>query len=230
MSEQNPNQTNQTNPLIYAYTQHETSVRTIEAACGVRIIRLRQDRNKDPVEDILSQLPVAAQQGAVLYAVLPLDKAVALKGKAPKLRLVLLQLDGAVVERLTGKPYDPKTEYPREVITQALKTVEIKGGDVRYMCLDELREQLCGKTVAAFNDALREALKTLIPTASFVKTCSDEKNCVEINPMGHKSGYRISFPGTTGKLSPEQMADLIRRGEARIYYINVEAQEVPLCP
>jgi hypothetical protein len=211
---------------VYAYTQHEGTVKAIESACGIDVIRLKQDRNKDPVEDILSQLPT---QDAVLYAVLPLDKAVALKGKAPKLRLILLQLDGVVVERLTGKPYDPKAEYPHEVIMQALKAVEIKGGNVKYLCLDELRDQLCGKTVAVFNDAMREALKTLIPMASFVKTCGGEKNCVEINPMGHKPGYRVSFPGTVGKLTSEQMADLIKRGEARIYYVDVEAQEVPLC-
>jgi len=50
-----------------------------------------------------------------------------------------------------------------------------------------------------------------------------------VNPLGYKSGYRISFAGTVGKLTPEQMAEIIERGEARIYYAEIVAQEVSLC-
>jgi len=230
MSKQNPNQT--TNPApaggIYAYTQHEITVRIIETMCNIDITRLKQDRNKDPVEDILSQLPpAAASQNAVLYAVLPLDKAVALKAKAPKLKLILLQLDGKTVERLTGKPYDPKAEYPLEVLRHALKAVEVKSGSIRYLTFEDLSRELSGKTVAVFNDVMREALQRLVTDAVFVKSCD---NCIEVNPLGYKNGYRISFPGTAGKLSVEQMAEAIKSGEARIYYAEVVAEEVGVCP
>ena len=317
MSNQNkPNQP-QTNPapaVVYAYTQHEGTVKAIESACGIDVIRLKQDRSKDPVEDVLSQIPIPytvvvynpydeqpienlKERGAriwlmelggkmlavanvppstesyeyialpedlaikikekapwirmktlrfedkpftviegyvpmVLYAVLPVDKAVELKTRAPWIKLRLLQLDGKTVERLIGQPYDPKAEYPTEVIKAALRVYEVKGGNVRYLkYVDDLFCEIGGKRVAVFNDTMREALRLLMPPHSnveLVKTC-EGSDCIEINPMGHKPGFRISFPGTVGKLTSEQMADLIKRGEARIYYVDVEAQEVPLC-
>jgi hypothetical protein len=214
---------------VFAYTQHESSIQLIEAACGYSVARLSQDRSRDPVEDIMHQLPpAAAERGAVLYGVLPPDKAVELKNKMPKLRLMLLQLDGAVVERITKRPYDPKQEYPKEVLQQALKAVEVRGGNIKYLTFDELRQSLNGKTVAVFNDVLREALQRLIQ-ANFVKTCGGVGGCVEVNPLGAKIGYRISFPGTTGRLSAEQMAEVIRRNEARIYYLEIDAEETSLC-
>jgi len=299
--------------IIYVYTQHEPTIKVIESRCGVVVIRLKQDRTKDPVEDVLSQLAIPytvvampyyddklvenlKQKGArvwlmelqnkllavanvppetewyeytalpeevalqikekapwvkmktlkledkpitviegyvpiILYAVLPVDKAVELKQKAPWLKVRLLQLDGKVVEKLTGRPYDPKAEYPVEVVAQALRVFEVRGGNIRYFrSVEDFLCELNGKTVAVFNDTLREALMRLNKRASvqFVKTCSGD-NCIEVNPLGYKSGYRISFPGTLGKLTPEQMAEIIERGEARIYYAEVEAQEVSLC-
>jgi hypothetical protein len=302
--------------IVYAYTQHEPSIKTIESLCGVEVVRLKQDRTKDPVEDVLSQLPtpytvvphkpfdekieewtkcgsdvrvwlvelggkmfavastpptsedyqyialpeevaqkikerapwvrmklmkfgdrhMAVIEGHVpiiLYAVMPLDKVVELKQKAPWLRVRLLQLDGKVVEKLTGRPYDPKSEYPPEVVRQALRIFEIKGGHVRYLrSVEDLLCELQGKKIAVFNDTLREALRIAagnrIPV-ELVKTCDSDSNCVEINPLGPRPGYRISFPGTAGKLSAEEMAEMFRRCEARIYYVDVQAQEVPLC-
>jgi hypothetical protein len=211
---------------VFAYTQHESSIQLIEAACGYSVVRLSQDRSRDPVEDVLAQLPpAAAEQGAVLYGVLPPDKAVELKNKMPKLRLILLQLDGAVVERITKRPYDPKQEYPKEVLQQALKAFEVRGGKIKYLTFDELRQNLNGKTVAVFNDVLREALRRLID-ADFVKSCG---GCIEVNPLGARNGFRISFPGATGRLTAEQMAEVIRRNEARIYYLEIDAEETSLC-
>jgi len=46
---------NQIKPILYAYTQHEPAIMIIES-CGVEVIRLKQDRTKDPVEDVLAQL------------------------------------------------------------------------------------------------------------------------------------------------------------------------------
>jgi hypothetical protein len=228
---QTQNQTNPAGGIIYAYTQHETTVKIIEETCGVNIRRLKQDRTKDPVEDILSQID---NTPAVLYAVLPVDKAVGLKKKAPWIRLLLVQLDGKIVEKLTGQPYDPKAEYPSEVIKKALRIFEINGGYVRYLrSIDDFFCENIGRKIVVFNDTLREAIGMLKTRASvrIDKTCDepDDSVCVEVNPMGLKPGYRISFPGTVGRLTAEQMAEMITRCDARIYYVNVDAREVSLC-
>jgi len=217
---------------VYAYTQHLQTIRVIEEACNTKIAVLTQDRSKDPVEDVLTQLPKAE---VVLYAVLPIDKAVELKHKAPSLKLVLLQLEGKVIERLTGRPYDPKSEYPPDLVKAALKLIEVKGGWVKYMTFKEMVEEIVtsgSRKIAVFNDAMREAVKIALQSTvgvagiEVVKTCDA---CVEINPLGVKAGYRISFPGTAGKLTAEQMAEMLMRGEARIYYVDIDAQEVPMC-
>jgi hypothetical protein len=307
-------QTKPVDKIVYAYTQHDTTIRVIEMACGVEITRLRQDRTKDPVEDVLTQIsipytvvplpyyddkfvesyrqkgakvwlmelggkllavanvppegefyeytalprevalkvierapwvrmktlqldrPITVIEGYVpilLYAVLPIDKATELKQRAPWLKLRLLQLDGKIVEKLTGRPYDPKSEYPIEVLQQALKVIEVKGGYIRYYrSVDDFLCELNGKKVAVFNDTLREALYVLATNAKIsvelVKTCNGE--CVEVNPLGTKSGFRISFPGTAGKLTAAQMSEMIVRGEARIYYAEVETVQTSLCP
>jgi len=215
--------------MIYAYTQHENTIRIIESTCNVAITRLRQDRSRDVVEDVLSQLP--PNEPAILYAVMPLDRAVQLVQQAPWVRLRLLQLDGKVVESLTGRPYDPKTQYDDEVVRKALRVYEVKGGKIRYLAVDEFIRELAGKRVAVFNDAVRQAIGILAGETpiELVKTCEDS-SCVEVNPLGFKSGYRISFSGTVGRLSPEQMAEVIRGGQARIYYLEVDAREAPLCP
>jgi hypothetical protein len=208
---------------VYAYTQHVATVKALEQLCNVSIKLLTQDRNKDPVDDVLSQIP----EHAILYAVLPIDKAVELRRRAPKIRLILMQLDARTVEQITGKPYNPKEEYPSEVVLKALKTFEVRGGDVKAMSFDELRDMLQGKTVAVFNDTMRQALLMLIPDANFVKTC--DGNCIEVNPLGNKSGLRISFPGNVGRLDVAQMAELISSGKARIYYAEVDVAEVHPC-
>jgi len=213
--------TNQT----YAYTQHVHTIRVIEQLCGIVVKILTQDRNKDPIDDVLSQLP---EQNTILYAVLPIDKAVELRRRAPGIKLVLMQLDARLVEQLTGQPYNPKAEYPPEVIVKALKMFEVKSGNVKTMNFEELQKTLQGKTVTVFNDTMRQALQTLIPDANFVKTCGNQE-CIEINPLGNKAGIRISFPGTAGQLNAEQMVELIRSGKARIYYAEIETVEVPPC-
>jgi len=225
-------------PQIYAYTQHTQTIRIIEEVCNQKVVMLEQDRTRDPVEDILRQLPPEAlAQGATLYVVLPIDKLVELKTKAPQLRVRLLQLDGAIVEKITGKPYDPKSEYPPDIIKQALRVVEVKGGTVRYTCLEDMIDDIVVKKgikkVGIFNDTLREGFKLALQrigvNIELVKTCDNSSDCIEVNPPGYRSGYRISFPGTAGRLTPEQMAEMLLRGEARIYYAEVEAQEVSLC-
>ena len=212
-------------PPVYAYTQHTQTIRAIEQLCGIIIKMLSQDRSKDPVEDMLTQIP---ERNAILYAVLPIDKAVELRQRAPEMRLLLLQLDARLVEQLTGQPYNPKAKYPIEVVAKALKVFEVKGGEVKTLSFEELQTTLREKTVAVFNDTMRQALQQLID-ANFVKTCNGGE-CVEINPPGNRAGVRISFPGTVGQLNADQMAELIRNNKARIYYAEIEAAEVPPCP
>jgi hypothetical protein len=225
----------QTQNQVYAYTQHVQTIRVIEEACSQKITILIQDRTRDSVEDVLRQLPQeAVQQGATLYVVMPVDRLVELKQRAPRLRIKLLQLDGTTVERMTGRSYDPKVEYPKEVVLAALRTIEVKGGRIRYMSFGELAYELKrhGK-VAVFNDVMREGVRLVLERfgvsgVELVKTC-DDGGCVEINPMGSRSGYRISFPGTTGRLTSEQIADALISGVARVYHVEIEAEEVPLC-
>ena len=50
-----------------------------------------------------------------------------------------------------------------------------------------------------------------------------------MNPLGFQSGYRVSFPGTAGRLTPEQIAEALLSGAARAYHVEVVAEVVPLC-
>ena len=217
---------------IYAYTQHITTVRIIEELCNQKIVVLQQNRARDPVEDILEQMP--AGEYATLYVVLPVDKVVELLQKAPWLRIRLLQLDGFTIEKITGRPYDPKIEYGADVIKAALRVVKVRCGSVRYMTLREMVDEIVKKgykRVAVFNEVMREGLRIALSrigvNLELVKTCDGD--CVQVNPPGYQSGYRISFPGTAGRLTAEQIADMLLSGLARIYYAEIDASVVPMC-
>jgi hypothetical protein len=219
---------NETRP-VYVYTQHVPSIRVVKEACG-EVIVLTQDRTKDPVDDVLSQI-----NDGVLYAVLPVDKAIELRQRAPYLTVRLLQLDGAVIEKSTGRPYDPKAEYSVEILKAALTVIEVKGGSIRYMTFKEMIDEITRKgyrTIAIFNDVMREGIRLAlqrigVADVELVKTCGG--SCVEVNPLGFKSGYRVSFPGTAGRLTPEQIAEALLSGTARIYHVDIDAEVVPLC-
>jgi len=49
-----------------------------------------------------------------------------------------------------------------------------------------------------------------------------------VNPLGFQSGYRVSFPGMAGRLTPEQIAEALFSG-ARINHVDLIAEVVPLC-
>jgi hypothetical protein len=222
------NKTKTQNPTIYVYTQHIPTIRVIEEVCN-KVVVLSQNRSIDPVDDVLSQV---GGSPAVLYAVLPIDKAVVLRQRAPHLTLRLLQLDGAVIERLTGT-YDPKSEYPPEIIRLALKVIEVKSGFIRYMTFKEMIDEIIERgfrKIGVFNDVMREgfklALQRLGVDVELVKTCNSD--CVQVNPLGFQSGYRVSFPAVSGRLTPEQIAEALFSG-ARIYYVEIDAEAVPLC-
>ena len=50
-----------------------------------------------------------------------------------------------------------------------------------------------------------------------------------MNPLGFQSGYRVSFTGTAGRLTPEQIAEALISGTARVYHAEIDAEVVPLC-
>ena len=55
-----------------------------------------------------------------------------------------------------------------------------------------------------------------------------DDGCVEVNPLSFKSGYRLSFPDTAGRLTAEQIAEMLFSG-AVIYHVEIDAEVVPLC-
>jgi hypothetical protein len=50
-----------------------------------------------------------------------------------------------------------------------------------------------------------------------------------VNPLCFKSGCRVGFPGSAGRLMPEQIAEALLNGTARVYYVEIDAEVVPLC-
>jgi len=70
------------------------------------------------------------------------------------------------------------------------------------------------------------ALQRIEVNVELVTTCDD--SCVEVNPLGFKSSYWVSLPGTAGRLTAEQIAEMLFSG-ARIYHVEVVAEAVPLC-
>jgi hypothetical protein len=71
------------------------------------------------------------------------------------------------------------------------------------------------------------ALQRIGVDVELVTTCDDD-GCVEVNSLGFKSGYRVSFPGTAGRLTAEQIAEMLFSG-AMIYHVEIDAEVVPLC-
>ena len=46
--------------------------------------------------------------------------------------------------------------------------------------------------------------------------------------MGFKSGYRVNYLGTAGRLTAKQIAETLVSG-ARIHHVELAAETVPLC-
>jgi len=70
------------------------------------------------------------------------------------------------------------------------------------------------------------ALQRIGVDVELVKTC--DYSGMEVNPLGFKSGYRVNFPGTAGRLTAEQIAEMLFSG-GRIYHVELTAEVVPLC-
>lgn len=69
------------------------------------------------------------------------------------------------------------------------------------------------------------ALQRIGVDVELVTTC--DYSGMEVNP-GFKSGYRVNFPGTAGRLTAEQIAEMLFSG-GRIYHVELTAEVVPLC-
>ncbi|MGB9705651.1 MAG: hypothetical protein ACPL3C_09390, partial [Pyrobaculum sp.] len=183
-------------------------------------IALQQNRNKRAYEDIMAQAP----SGSVIIGVMPMDDAVALIDRG--YRVILTRLDGKVIEKLTGRPYDPKSEYPDDVVRRALQFAVLRiAKPPRYI---DARELFCviserGNVAVVFNDVMRQALEMLAREMGYSIEFRKEGEGVQVNPLTFRGAAAfISFPGTTGKLSAEEMARLIKLGEARIYVVEGE--------
>ncbi len=95
--------------------------------------------------------------------------------------------------------------------------------------------QDCRSFVYAVYDTLYNNTTPLVklPTASNCRGRQRRREdcgcgCVEVNPLGFQSGYRVSFPGKAGRLTAEQIAEVLFSG-ARIYHVDLIAEVVPLC-
>jgi hypothetical protein len=210
----------QTKAPIYVYTQHQATVRIIRSV--VPAVVLKQDRSRRAYEDVMAQAP----PGSIVIGVMPIDDAVALIQHGYK--VILVRLDGKTVEQLTGRPYDPKSDYPDDIIKQALQLAVLKvTSPPKYI---DARELFCliserGNTAIVFNDTMRQALQLLAQEMGYMDLAfkKEGEGGVQINPLVfHGVAAFISFPGTTGKLSAEEMARLIKLGEARIYVVEGE--------
>jgi len=198
---------------------------------------LGQDRSIDMTQDVISRLQPLSGATYALIAVGPPDKlaelAAKLDARRPDVILVVAQVDGQKYERLTKRPYNPKEEITDvELLRQVLKLYVVTRGEVHYYSsVEEMLREISKKykKVAVFNDVMRQSLemyaRELGIDIEFVKTC-DGADCVEINALGGKPSYRISFPPTTGKLTAEEMVQLYKQGQARAYWSALETEDI----
>jgi hypothetical protein len=71
---------------------------------------------------------------------------------------------------------------------------ELIASDAMGTCLATAHRVFNGTLFLGTAVALR---RMGVADVELVKTCGDD-GCVEVNPLGFKSGYRVSFPGTAG--------------------------------
>lgn len=167
--------------------------------------------------------------GTVIIGVMPLDAAAELWQRG--YRVYLTRLDGKKVEEITGRPYNPKEEYPPEIVRQALVVQHLTDAKIQYLTMDEMLSKFNGKVVVVFNDVMREALEKLSRErgieAQFIKQGKGDV-IVGLPPTATKAeGIQISFYGT-GQLTADQMAESIKRGQARIYWVSINSEIIPL--
>ena len=205
---------------IYIYTQHAATVRVVQSIIPDAVV-LRQDRSRRAYEDIMAQAP----SGSIIIGVMPMDDAITLMSHGYK--VILTRLDGKVIEKLTDKPYDPKSEYPDDIVRQALQFAVLRvTAPPKYI---DARELFCliserGNTAIVFNDVMRQALETLAREMGYTDIIfKKEGEGVQINPLTFRGvAAFISFPGTAGRLTAEDMARMIKQSEARIYVVEGE--------
>lgn len=214
---------NQT-PIII-YTNHQSTIQILKSVIPNAEVVI-PNRSVSPVEEISSRY----QPGVAVIGVMPLDAAVELHYRGYK--IFLTRLDGSVIERLTNKPYDPKIDYPQEVVKEALVIQKIVKAEIRYMSLDEFLNEINGKTVVVFNDDMRKALQILARErgieARFIKEGQGDTRVGLPPTMAKGEGYQISFPSTAGRLTANEMAEMIKYNKARIYWVSIDSEIIPL--
>ncbi|WP_053240386.1 hypothetical protein [Pyrobaculum islandicum] len=193
-------QTEQTKRRVIVYTNHQPTIQILTSVLPGAEVRI-PDRSKSPVEEITTRY----QPGTTIVGVMPLDSAaeLILRGYS----IYLTRLDGKKVEEITGRPYNPKEEYPPEVIRQALVVQKINRAEIRYLSVDEMLLMFNKKTIAVFNDVMREALQKLAQERGIEALFTKEGRAdvtVGIPPTANRiAGIQISFPGITGRLDAE---------------------------
>jgi hypothetical protein len=135
--------------------------------------------------------------------------------------LVYPAIDYAEAERLTGKRLGPKDEIPAEILPRVVRLRVFDIAESAKLKPEEFINALrnADAPVAIFNDTLREAIE-MIAGNKAVKQVEPGANAVYINPLEFSGdAYFVSF-GNVGKLTPQQMADMIRSGQAVIMRIK----------
>jgi hypothetical protein len=142
----------------------------------------------------------------------------------------------AYVDRCGNSITAVKTDAPYLVVNSpGFGTIRYRGGlaphaeapsrrqaGLPLLCIRRLRRAL------QQHDAAGQASASHNSRGRFRRREDCGGGCVEVNPLGFQSRYRVSFPGTAGRLTPEQIAEMLFSG-ARIYHVELVAEVVPLC-
>jgi hypothetical protein len=201
---------------VYIYTQHKTTIEVIKEIVPNAAV-LEQDRSVRAAEDVAKKAP----PGSVVIGVMPMDDAAELGKRG--YTVIMPSLDGKIVEKLTGKPYNPKEEYPADVVRQALKYRVVSVQSMEYIDVRQLFEKIAkaGGTAVIFNDDMRAALQSLAQEMGYSVSLVKSGQGYQINPLEFSGEAAfISFPGTAGRLTPDQMKEALKSGQARVYVVT----------
>jgi hypothetical protein len=199
----------------YIYTNHDATNKLLRERLeqlGYAVSVLQQDRSVQAYVDIMQK----TDPGVVIFGVMPIPSVVELLHRNP---IVYPAVDYAEAERLTGKRLGPKDEIPAEILPNVIRLRVFDISESARLSPDEFINALKHENapVAVFNDTLREAVE-MVAGIKAVKQAGP--NAVHINPLEFSgNAYFISF-GNVGKLTSQQMADMIRSGQAIIMRIK----------
>lgn len=192
---------------VVIYTRHASTAEALQKMTGGAV--LQQNRATSVVEDIRSQI----QPPAVVVGVMPLDQAIELTKAG--YAVVLASIDAKKFEQITGQKYDPKADYPWELVSKALVYRVVNVKDVKYLNAAQLGE-LVKNGFSLFNDDMRRAVEMVTGVQG-----AKEGRGIQINPLQfEREAVFISLPPVTQRLTAEQIAEMIADGRARIYVVQ----------